>query len=68
MNKFHFIPQKYNFKKLPRENTPNNKITNKIIAVPSPKTKKNKKRNKRTNFNNSYNVYHNTEANQKNLN
>ena len=68
MNKFHFIPQKYNFKKLPRENTQNNKIKNKIIELPSPKTKKNKKRNTRTNSYNSYNVYHNTEANQKNLN
>ena len=68
MNKFHFIPQKYNFKKLSRENTPNNKITNKIIELPSPKTKKNKKRNTRTNSYNSYNLYHKTEANQKNLN
>ena len=68
MNKFHFIPQKYNFKKLSRENTPNNKITNKSIELPSPKPKKNKKRNTRTNSYNSYNLYHKTEDNQKNLN
>ena len=68
MNKFHFIPQKYNFKKLSRENTPNNKITNKSIELPSPKKKKNEKRNTRTNSYNSYNLYHKTEANQKNLN
>ena len=68
MNKFHFIPQKYNFKKLSRENTPNNKITNKSIELPSPKAKKNKKRNTRTNSYNSYNLYHKTDANQKNLN